>query len=314
MTRCLQDDQRSARGPGALAWPRISIVIPSYNQGRFIADAIESVLAQAYPDLELIVMDGGSTDQTVEVLRRYEDRLADWVSQPDGGQSDAINHGLDRSTGDVLGWLCCDDVLTGGALATVGRHFSAHPHCQWLTGAGEIRYLHTGKSSVGRSGVASPEALMAFWRWGAPGHYLCQPSTFWTRDMWRRAEGLRVDNHLAMDYELWLRFARHAMPAVIDDVLSISRIHPDCKSDRSRAGQVRETMRCAYAAAAAEGIGPVRFSGRLLADVMRGRVDRLASHWRGRWLGGSAAEVVRLLADPWLAWTEAGRMRMLRHL
>lgn len=314
MTRCLQDEQASARGSDALAWPRISIVIPSYNQGRFIADAIESVLGQGYPDLELIVMDGGSTDQTVEVLRGYDGQLTDWVSERDGGQSDAINRGLARSTGDVLGWLCCDDILTDGALATVGRYFAAHRDCQWLTASGEIRYLHTGKSSIGRSGVASAEALMAFWRWGAPGHYLCQPSTFWTRDLWQRAEGLRVDNHLAMDYELWLRFARHALPAAIDDVLSVSRIHPECKSDRSRAGQIRETMRCAYAAAAAEGIGSLRFTGRLLADVMRCRADRLASHWRGRWLGGSAAEILRLLADPALAWTEAGRMRMLRHL
>ncbi len=314
MTRCLHDHRAGAGEADGLTWPRISIVIPSYNQGRFIAEAIESVLGQGDPDLELIVMDGGSTDETVEILRRYDDRLTAWVSEADGGQSDAINRGLARATGDVLGWLCCDDLLADGALTLVGRYFAEHPDCHWLTGAGEIRYLHTGKASIGRSGVASAEALMAFWRWGAPGHYLCQPSTFWTRDLWERAEGLRVDNHLAMDYELWLRFARHAMPAAIDDVLSVSRIHPECKSDRSRAGQIRETMRCAYAAARAAGISPLRFSGRLLADVMSFRADRLASHWRGRWWGGSLAECLRLMADPWLVWTEAGRMRMLRHL
>lgn len=169
MTRCLQDDRPSTRESNAPAWPRISIVIPSYNQGRFIADAIESVLGQNYGDLELIVMDGGSTDQTVEVLRRYDDRLTDWVSEPDGGQSDAINRGLARTTGDVLGWLCCDDILTDGALATVGRYFAEHADCQWLTGAGEIRYLHTGKTSVGRSGAASAAALREFWRWGGAG-------------------------------------------------------------------------------------------------------------------------------------------------
>jgi len=315
MTRCVERQQPVTDDAGdPLVWPRISIVIPSYNQGRFIADAIESVLSQNYPDLELMVMDGGSTDETVEVLGRYDDRLAWWVSEPDGGQSEAINTALTRATGGVLGWLCTDDMLTEGALHAVGRHFAAHPDCQWLSGTGEIVYLETGKRSCGASSIASPTALMEFWKWGADGHYVCQPSTFWTPDLWAAAEGLRNDNHLAMDYELWLRFQPHATMETIDRLLSISRIHPECKSDSNRTGQIRETMRCAYAAARIVGIGRVGLTARLLRSLMARRWGRLVTNCRARWITGTIAETFKLLGDPLLVWSERGRMITLRHV
>ncbi|TLM99816.1 glycosyltransferase, partial [bacterium] len=117
---------------------KISIVIPSYNQGKFIRRTIDSILNQGYPDLELIVMDGGSTDETLAILQSYGDRIA-WHSAPDSGQTQAVNNGWKRATGQILGWVNSDDILLPGALRAAVDRFQSQPEIQWLYG--NCRYI-----------------------------------------------------------------------------------------------------------------------------------------------------------------------------
>ena len=114
--------------------PRITVVTPSFNQGRFLEETIQSVLYQDYPNLEYIVMDGGSTDGSADIIRRYSDQLAYWVSRPDRGQTDALIQGFGRASGDVLCWLCADDVWEPGTLWEVGRIFASQPETRAVYG------------------------------------------------------------------------------------------------------------------------------------------------------------------------------------
>ena len=115
-------------------YPKISVVTPSYNQGKFLEKTIVSVLSQDYPNLEYIIMEGESTDNSVEIIKKYESKLAYWQSKPDGGQEAAINEGFRHATGDVYALLNSDDQYTGGALKTGGKFFSNHLDCQWICG------------------------------------------------------------------------------------------------------------------------------------------------------------------------------------
>src|SRR5229473_6606028 len=114
--------------------PKISIVTPSFNQGRFLEETILSVLNQDYPNLEYIIIDGGSTDETIEVIRRYEDRITFWVSEKDRGQVHAINKGIEKTTGDIFGFINSDDVYLPGAFNTVVEHFQNQPATEWVCG------------------------------------------------------------------------------------------------------------------------------------------------------------------------------------
>lgn len=154
---------------------RISIVVPSYQQGRFLAATLDSLLAQKDPDLEILVVDGGSRDESVAVIERYAPHLAWWVSEKDRGQSDAINKGFARATGEWLGWLNSDDLLLPGALATVREHIRAQPEIDWWTGSGhfisaEGQWLY----AYGRTAELREPAQLSDWR----THWIAQPSTF----------------------------------------------------------------------------------------------------------------------------------------
>jgi glycosyltransferase involved in cell wall biosynthesis len=208
--------------------PRISIVTPSFNQGPYIEQTIRSVIDQGYPNLEYIVIDGGSTDGTVAVLKKYEKHLAYWVSEPDRGQSDAINKGLAVATGEVFNWLNSDDLLAEGSLARIGSYFAAHPGVDVLCGYCRIFDGPTGATvRQDRMGIRrnAEETLLE------PG--VNQPSTFFRLRTVRELGGINDHFRYVMDLELWMRYLLandlHRVRTT-DDLLSHFRLHGASKT------------------------------------------------------------------------------------
>jgi glycosyltransferase involved in cell wall biosynthesis len=225
---------------------RISIVTPSFNQGDFVEEALRSILDQGYPQLEYLVLDGGSTDASAEVLRRYGDRLAYWCSEPDGGQYDAINRGFARSTGEVMGWLNSDDMHTPWTLSIVGEIFATFPEIKWLTTQFPLRWDARGRvvRCSRRDGFSRPAYMagenLPTGDWYAPG-WLQQESTFWRRSLWERVGG-KLDTRwkIAADFELWLRFFQHAELYAVDTPLAGFRQHGDQKTNQLKNEYQRE--------------------------------------------------------------------------
>jgi glycosyltransferase involved in cell wall biosynthesis len=214
--------------------PRISIVTPTFQQASTLRETIDSVLGQDYPDLELWVLDAGSRDGTVEILRSYEsDPRFHWSSEPDRGQTDAINKGLAKCTGEVFNWLNSDDYLEPGALAKVARAFRENPHAQIVSGT-TAEFRHPSGEEFNRIRLqlrATPEASI-------PVGVFCQPSTFWRTEI-VRAIGVDTGLHYVMDWDLWVRYlARHGQENVVclDDLLAHFRHHADAKTSTSSAG------------------------------------------------------------------------------
>lgn len=204
--------------------PSISIVTCSFRQGAFIDATMRSVFNQNYPHLEYLVVDGGSTDGTVDVIRRYESRLAYWVSEPDAGQTDALIKGFKRSTGDIQGWLCSDDLLMPQALQAVGTFFSEHPEVDFLFG--DALWIDAkGKLIRSKKEMGWNKFVYLF-----DHNYLAQPSCFWRRSLYERVGGLDAKWNLAMDSDLWLKFARHTRPRHLARYLSCMRFYPEQKT------------------------------------------------------------------------------------
>ena len=212
--------------------PRISVVTPSYNQGAFIEQTIESVLGQDYPDLEYSVVDGGSTDGTLAILERYGDRLA-WVSEPDRGQSDALNKGFREATGDVVAFLNSDDYYEPGALRAVGEFFARNPESSWVTG--KCRTVDENGREI-RSAITR---YKNFWlrrrslRVLQVLNYVSQPATFWHRRVLERVGAFDETLQYAMDYDYSLRVADHFSLDYVDRYLASFRVHPTSKAGAS---------------------------------------------------------------------------------
>lgn len=216
---------------------RITIVTPSYNQAAFLPATIESVLSQGYPNLEYIVVDGGSTDGSVEIIRRYADQLVWWVSERDGGQADAVRKGFARATGSIFGFLNSDDLLAPGALAYVAEQFQRNSHLGVVVGAGGMidgagRFLH-GVFPMGW-GVA---ALLSF------ESRFMQPAVFFSRSVYERVGGMDPQFRFALDLDLFVRIAAIGAPHVITrKLLAFTRLHPDTKTSKWQNVKEREIM------------------------------------------------------------------------
>lgn len=201
--------------------PRITLVTPSYNQGSFIEETLDSVLSQRYPNLEYIVMDGGSTDGTREILTRYRDRLAVCVSEPDKGQSDALIKGFARATGNIWGWLCADDVLLPGALDTVAAKC---PTDGWQIGSARVMDERSHLGVIVDHDRYRPGDVLF------NGYLLSQVSVFWSAQLYRRVRGLNRELHYSMDWDLWTQFEEIVAPRIVPDALAAFRVHPAAKT------------------------------------------------------------------------------------
>lgn len=289
--------------------PRISVVIPSFNQGRHIEEALRSVLLQGYPDLELIVMDGGSTDHTVQIIRKYERWIAHWVSAPDRGQSSAINEGLRRATGEIFAWIGCDDRLLPGALVHVGACFARRPDCAWLAGSGRLAF-QSGRVGQMASRIERPDDLIRYWLWGS-GCFIFQPSCFWRRQLWEVAGGVREDLHLAMDYELWLRFAGHATLTCIEDVLSVALREAGGKTFEQARAQRVEIMRCAHRHYARQRAGAMALGAGLLRWYVADRLRQSARNLARLRVADGTVDLIRAVLAPVKVTHERGRLAMM---
>jgi len=214
--------------PSSGAWPKISIVTPSYNQGQFIEETIRSVLLQGYPSLEYIVIDGGSTDESVQIIKKYARWLKYWVSEPDRGQSHAINKGLKHCSGDIFNWINSDDLLAPGALHAVAMAWRRTPH---VIIAGRVIDF----DEEGGENLISPNALSlenfvnrrkareSAWMWHQPG-------TFLPRTGASRIGGVQEDLAFTMDHFLMIGLLQRYDVVYVPDILARFRLHDSSKT------------------------------------------------------------------------------------
>ncbi|MFC4599693.1 glycosyltransferase family 2 protein [Cohnella hongkongensis] len=205
-------------------YPLVTIVTPSYNQGEFIEATIRSVLDQNYPNLQYLVIDGGSKDQTIDILRKYEDRLS-WISEKDKGQSDAINKGFKMAKGEIVAWLNSDDTYEPGAIQAAVDYFVKHPEAALVYGEGDI---------IDRIGnkVKRFEATQEFDLWTLihKWDYIMQPATFFKRKALEGVGYLNESLHWCMDWELWIKLASNYEVGYINQVIANSREYEDTKT------------------------------------------------------------------------------------
>ena len=205
-------------------FPLISIITPSFNQGQYIRDTIESVLHQNYPNLEYIIIDGGSTDNTLSVLKEYEEHLT-WISEPDNGQTDAINKGIRMAHGDIIAYLNSDDTYEPDALSKVVQLFSQNDDISIIYG--DFNYVNTKGNLVShRYAIDFDSGIFRY------DHcFICQPSSFWRRSVVDKVGLFQEDLHYYMDYDFYLRsenagFQFHH----IHQTLANLRLHSECKT------------------------------------------------------------------------------------
>ncbi len=226
--------------------PKISIITPSFNQGPFLEQTVNSVLGQNYPNLEYIIIDGGSTDGSVDIIRRYADRLTYWCSEPDAGQYDAINKGFARSSGTIMAWLNADDLYFPWTFRVIADVFSLFPDVSWIT---SLLPTHWNSNGVPyhisiKPGFANKFFFKGYYN-STPQHFckhsIQQESTFWTRPLWEAA-GSRLDTtyKLAGDFELWSRFFTKTSLVGVQSLLGGFRLHGNQRSILQRQSYFEE--------------------------------------------------------------------------
>lgn len=203
--------------------PPVSIVTPSFNQAAFLEQTIHSVLIQDYPRLEYIIVDGGSDDGSLEIIRKYSDQLAWWVSEPDRGQAQAINKGLSRARGEILAWLNSDDMYLPGAVAAAVGAFRDHPGTGLVLGNAVTIDQDNRPLNDLKFGEVSLQDLISF-------RVICQPAVFMRRQAFEKAGGLDESYHMLLDHHLWIRVARNHKLVHVPEILAFARHHPGAKN------------------------------------------------------------------------------------
>jgi glycosyltransferase involved in cell wall biosynthesis len=290
-----------AAGPSA-AWPRIALVTPVFNSARYLEATIRSVLSQGYPNLEYVIADGGSTDGSLGIIRKYEPQLHAWFSEPDRGMYDAINKGFARTSGEGMGWISATDLLHAGSLFVVGSVLRTFPEVEWITGR------PTGFSD---EGMAVETLRLRQWSrmrfLAGANRYIQQESTFWRRGLWDRAGG-RVDDsrRSASDFELWVRFFRFAKLYPVDALIGGFRSHPDSLGLRNleECHAIHEEI-LAQEVASLPSASLLRGFRSLSASVLK--IPALAKPWRKlaigtlmKWPGKDLPPVIRYRDGRWV--------------
>ena len=218
-----ESKQLSNLMPDRSFWPRVTIVTPSYNQGQFIEETIRSVLLQNYPNLEYIIIDGGSKDNSLDIIRKYEQWLTYWVSEPDRGQASAINKGFRVGSGQIMAWLNSDDCYIQGSVSHIVSYFESNSSAQIVSGFRRtINHMTETKSRVSH---LRPDRYSL-----SRSCYIAQEATFWRRSVWETVGELDETYQYALDYDLWQRmlvagYTFHLLPRFIGSF----RVHQESK-------------------------------------------------------------------------------------
>jgi glycosyltransferase involved in cell wall biosynthesis len=215
--------------------PRITIVTPSFNQALYLEQTILSVLGQNYANLEYIIIDGGSTDGSVEIIQKFQDRVTYWISEKDRGQAHAINKGLERASGDIIAYLNSDDYYLEGALDRVAEHFTSHPEVDLIHGRCQIVDKCGVKIGERKASIVRYDEILDLWDvWWKERNFV-QPEVFWTKRITNKIGQFREDLHWVMDYEYWARMLREkCCVGFIDADLAAFRMQPTQKSRQSK--------------------------------------------------------------------------------
>jgi glycosyltransferase involved in cell wall biosynthesis len=294
--------------PDASPWPRITIVTPSFNQASFLEETIRSVLLQGYPDLEYIVLDGGSTDGSLEIIKKYSPWISYWASAPDGGQSAAINRGLKMGTGEFATWINSDDLLYQNALFEHASRIGFDSSvvyvgiCAYTDESGKILSMHRGRIHSLEELLRIPEV----WR---KGGNIVQPEVLFPRKLALEVGGLNPDNHYSMDYELWGKFfLARAQFRYTEVPFGMARRRPEQKSRdglRTTDSLIPTAMRLASLAEGLSKEARDSIQG-ALQEYLAGYPER---HWR------ATGRLARWgLPRPIVAGIRSGRQRLGRTL
>jgi len=222
-------------------YPKISIITPTLNQSEFIEDCIESVLSQEYPNLEYIILDGGSTDDTLHIVAKYEEKLT-FISQKDNGQVDAINKGLKMCTGDIVRYLNSDDIYLPGALKRIGAHFSQYPSSMAVTG--KCKRIDEAGNEINKGVSLYKNTWLHFLGFNSLliQNYISQPATFWKRELLTNIGYFDPQYHYAMDYDYWLRILKEHKMHFINFELAAFRVHKNSITGKTSYKHLEEDL------------------------------------------------------------------------
>jgi glycosyltransferase involved in cell wall biosynthesis len=215
--------------------PLVSVVTPSYNQAGFLEDTIKSVLAQDYPAIEYLIVDGGSTDGSVEIIHKYKSELTWWVSEPDEGQASAINKGMAKARGEIVAWLNSDDLYLPGAVSRAVAEYQSHP---------QLGLVFGNAVTIDAGGCPIKELIFPDWQLEdlIGFRIICQPAVFMARELYEQVAGLDLNYHFMLDHHLWIRIASLAPIQHVPSMLAAARHHEAAKNVSQAAAFGRETL------------------------------------------------------------------------